>query len=834
MPLDVGGGSLDLSGRLLQIGGRMFQKILFLFCFSVSALLLGIAETHAASIDQGAPGYRLPPAPIPEILDTPPTPAVSISPGRTTMALLEREGLPPVERLAEPELRLAGARINPHTNGPSRAVFYTGVEFQSIAGGERIPVSLPENPRISYVQWAPDGPFLAFGNTTDEGIELWVAHSETGEIRRLLGPAMNATMDRPYDWSPDGKSLLVRRVPPERGNPPVAPHVASGPSIQDSTGVASPARTYQDVLNNAHDEALFEHYFTSQMVRVWFRSGEIDRIGAPGIFRSVSTSPDSEYILVYRIKRPYSYIAPMHTFARELAVVDGSGNPVYTIDDRTAVVLPPIGRDMVSPGPRWVTWRNDAPATLLWVEALDDGNARDEAEFRDRLFLLDAPFEAEPRVLLDLDQRLSGVHWGRDDLALIHSRWRTTSRTKTYAIAPSDPGGEARLFWERSFEDRYGDPGSPVTTRGDDGYPLLRFSPDGEFIYFSGEGASPQGSYPFIDRLHLPTVAFERLWQAEDPYYETLTAILDDEANEFISRRESREDPPNYFFRNRVNGTVRTLTGFPDPAPQLAGIQREIITYLRDDGIPLSATLFTPPGYDPERDGPLPIVLWAYPREFRDADAAGQVTTSPNRFSRPFGTSPLFLLTQGYALLSGPAMPIIGEGDDEPNDTYIEQLVASAEAAVRKAVEMGVADPQRVAIAGHSYGAFMAANLLAHSDLFRAGIARSGAYNRSLTPFGFQAEPRSYWEARDVYLQMSPFSYADRITAPILLIHGAEDNNSGTYPMQSERMFQALKGHGAVTRLVMMPHESHGYAARESVLHVLAETIEWLDRYLKE
>jgi dipeptidyl aminopeptidase/acylaminoacyl peptidase len=415
----------------------------------------------------------------------------------------------------------------------------------------------------------------------------------------------------------------------------------------------------------------------------------------------------------------------------------------------------------------------------------------------------------------------------------VHSRWQTTARTKSWVVDPSRPGAEPRLLWERSAEDRYGNPGTPITVADDTGNRVLLFAPGGAAIYLAGEGASPRGNYPFLDRLDRRSGETDRLWQAEDPYYEALVAVLDDEAARMVTRRESLTQPPNLFLRDRASGTARALTDFPDPAPQLAGIQRRIITYPREDGVMLSATLFLPPGYDTDRDGPLPTVLWAYPREFRDADAASQITDSPNRFSRPGGSSHLFLLTQGYAIIDGPAMPIIGEGEEEPNDRYIEQLVMSARAAVDAVVDLGVADRDRIGVGGHSYGAFMTANLLAHSDIFRAGIARSGAYNRTLTPFGFQAEPRSFWEAQDIYLQMSPFNFAHRIRAPVLLIHGEVDNNSGTFPIQSERMFQALKGHGVTTRLVMLPHESHGYVARESVMHALTEMVEWMDRHVK-
>jgi len=824
--------------RLAPIGsGALFAAVLAAACApaatgpapgsSPASVITGPASDLVAS------GYRTPPAPIAQILDATPTPTVSISPDRATMALFGRAGMPSIGQLAEPELRLAGARINPRTNGPSRAFFSNSIELADVEGGARRAVRLPADARISYAQWSPDGSRLAFANTVENGIELWVADARTAQARRVLGAQLNATLGSPFDWAPDGRSLIVQTVVANRGAPPVAPHVPGGPVIQENTGRAAPVRTFQDLLSNPHDEQLFEFYFTSQLARVQVAGGQATPIGQPGIFTNFSMAPGGDYILVSHVKRPFSYLAPVFAFAGEANVIDLRGRTVFQVEDRPEVRLPPIGRDMVSPGRRSANWRADAPATLVWAEAADEGDARRASAVRDRVLMIDAPFTGQPRTLIDLDQRYAGIHWGRDDLAIVHSRWATTARTRSWIVNPGRPDAEPRMLWDRSAEDRYGDPGMPMTTTNRTGHRVLQFAAGGDAVFLAGEGASPRGNFPFLRRLDLGSGQVENLWQAEDPHYETMVAMLDDRAQRLITRRESPTEAPNVFLRDRSAGTARALTDFADPAPQLAGIQRQIITYPRADGVMLSATLFTPPGYDAQRDGRLPTVLWAYPREFRDADAASQITDSPNRFSRPGGSSHLFLLTQGYAILDGPAMPIIGVGDVEPNDTYVEQLVSSAQAAVDKVVEMGVADRERIGVGGHSYGAFMTANLLAHSDIFRAGIARSGAYNRTLTPFGFQAEPRSFWEARDIYLAMSPFNYAHQITAPMLLIHGEADNNSGTFPIQSERMYQALKGHGATTRLVMLPHESHGYVARESVLHTLAEMTEWMDLHVK-
>lgn len=799
-------------------------------------LWLAVALFATPLAAQTAPidaGYLVPPDPIPAILATPPTPSLSLGPDGERFALLERHSMPSIAELAQPELRLAGVRLNPRTNGPSRQQGMSAISIHRVGSGEPVPVRVPSDAKISGVAWSPDGTRLAFVNEVADGLELWVADVATGAATRIVDGGLNGALGSPYEWEPDSRSLLVRLVPAGRGPAPAEPTVPTGPLVQQNLGEQAPARTYQDLLENPHHEALFEHYFTAQLARVPVTGGPPTLLGAPGIIRGFDTAPGGQYIRVETIHRPFSYIVPLYRFPTKVVILDRAGRTVREMADLPLAENVPIAFDAVPDGPRSFQWRADAPATLVWVEALDGGDPRREVTHRDRVLMLDSPFTGEPRRLIDLPHRYGGIVWGRDDYAMVLSRRWSDRNELRYAVAPGTPSAEPRLLVDRSYEDRYTDPGFPETTLNDAGRSVILFSEDGEHLYLTAVGASERGNYPFLDRMNIRTGATERLWRAEDPYYETVVSVLERDGSRVITRRETVTEPPNYYLRDLTAGDARALTSFPDPAPQLAGVQRELITYPRADGVMLSGTLYTPPGYDAARDGPLPLLLWAYPREFRDAAAASQVTDSPNRFSRPGGSSHLFLLTQGYAILDGPAMPIIGEGDEEPNDRYVEQLVASAAAAVDKVVEMGVADRHRIGVGGHSYGAFMTANLLAHSDLFAAGIARSGAYNRTLTPFGFQAEQRTYWEAPDIYNQMSPFMHAHRVNEPILLIHGAADNNSGTFPIQSERFYAALKGHGATVRYVVLPHESHGYAARESVLHTLAEMVAWMDRFVK-
>jgi dipeptidyl aminopeptidase/acylaminoacyl peptidase len=799
---------------------------------ALGAILLAALLAPASA--QTAESYRQPPPPIAQILDTAPTPTVSVSSDRRTLALLGRENLPPIADLAEPFLRLAGYRINPAINGPSegRAGWLNALSFQDIETGAVRQVALPAGARYLYPSWSPDSARLAFALRTPQGLELWAAERASGEARRLSGPTLNAAFGLPYRWTPDSAALFVLFVREGRGPAPSAPTAPSGPVVQESGGRSAPARTYQDLFETPHDEALFEHYFTAQIARVDANSGVAAPTGAPALYMDAEPSPDGRFLLVTQVKRPFSYVVPASRFPTEISVWDMNGRQVHRIVDRPLAddILPAI--DAVVTGPRSVMWRADAPATLVWAETQDRGDPAVEVAVRDRIYMLAAPFRGRPRVLAETGDRYAGISWGRDDFAILYSRWFNTRNEKRFAISPSRPGAAARLLLERNYQDRYNNPGAPVMRSNGRGQALIHFAPDGQSYFQTGPGATREGEFPFLDRITIADGANERVWRAEAPGYEALLALVDDAGQTLLTRRENAAEPPNFFLRP-IGGGPRSLTSFPDPAPQFAGVSKRLITYQRADGVTLSGNLYLPPNYDPARDGPLPTLLWAYPTEFTDAAVAGQVVDEANRFVRPAGSSHLFLLTQGYAVLDNPRMPIIGVDGAEPNDTYVEQLTASAEAAVNALVEMGVADRRCVAIGGHSYGAFMTANLLAHTDLFRAGIARSGAYNRTLTPFGFQAEQRPYWQAVETYTRMSPFTFANQINEPILLIHGEADDNSGTFPVQSERMFAALKGNGATVRYVVLPHEAHGYRARESVGHALWEMHAWLERHVR-
>ena len=786
---------------------------------------LGVAPALAQD------GYLKPPQVVVDILEAPAFPQVQLSPDRARLLVIERANMPTIADLAQPMLRLAGSRINPNTFGPHGGTRITGIVIRDLTTQRSIRVQVPADASLSNIGWSADGRLLTFTNTSAEGIHLWSAEPLTGAARRVNDRRLNAAGTGGFGggsaciWLPDNARMLCRFVPDNiAATAPAAPRVPRGPIVQESAGRTAPARTYQDLLNDPHDETLFDYYFTAQLAFVDVATGSITPVGAPAIYASTSVSPSGEYLLVTRVRKPYSYQVPYNNFPRTTEVWDMAGNVVHTVanypldDDRAP--------GFVTKLPRQTAWRATAPATLVWAEALDEGNPRNQVEKRDKVMTLSAPFKAAPTELGRTPERFSGISWLEDGRALISDFERTKRWRKTWLFTPDAPQRPWQLLWDLSTEDAYRNPGSPETRPGvAHQIVIVR----GDHIYLTGNGASPQGDRPFLDRYNLRTRKADRLWQSDLQHYESVTALLDDDARRMITRRESITEPPNYYLRDVRSRQLVALTNYPDPAPQLTGLSKQLVRYTRADGVPLSATLYLPPGY--QAGTRLPVVMWAYPTEFANADVAGQVRGSPNRFTTVGGTSHLFFLTQGYAVFDNPTIPIIG--GDTANNTYVQQLVSSAQAAVDKVVELGVGDRDRIGVGGHSYGAFMTANLLAHSNLFRAGIARSGAYNRTLTPFGFQNEERTFWQAPHIYSAMSPFNFAHQIKEPILLIHGEADNNSGTFPIQSERMYAALKGHGGIVRYVVLPHESHGYAARESVLHTVAEMINWFDKHVK-
>lgn len=817
---------------------RLTGLVLSMALLAVVPQAWAAAPQAAAAQAQGVAGYELPSAALQAVVDAPRAPSLFLSPRRDVAALMQMPSLPSIQVVAQPELKLAGLRINPKTFSDSRFSFGQKLWLMNVADGKERQISgLPASLSIASLTWSPDQKWLAF-NQVDAATganELWLVDVTGGSARRLVA-GLNTVLGSGYQWLPDSRGLVVFTRPGNLGAAPAADGIPTGPAVQQTSqggGVVS-IRTYQDLLKNEADARQFDYYATTQPMEVGL-DGQSRAIGAAGIFMGFAVSPDGRFVLSQPVQRPYSYVVPLSSFPRRIEVLDRStGKLVHTVAVRPLVEGLPTGNDAEVTGVRDISWRGDADATLVWAEAQDGGDPNREAKVRDAVFMQAAPFDTPPVTLAQLGSRYAGISWGRGDLALLNESWWKTRRSKTWLIAPDNASADARLLWDRDAQDRYADPGRPLMTSDDRGRSLLQTTADGGSLYLAGAGASPEGDRPFVDRFDVASGKATRLFHSQAPTYAAPVTLLDAQASSLLISRESPDEPTNFYVQSLAdtNAAPRALTHFAHPLPQLKGVQKEQIRYKRKDGVDLTATLLLPPGYDPKRDGPRPLLMWAYPGEFKSAAAASQVTDSPYRFNAISYWGPQAFLAKGYVVLASPSMPIIGEGDKEPNDTYIEQLVANAQAAVDEVVRRGVTDREHIAIGGHSYGAFMTANLLAHTRLFKAGIARSGAYNRTLTPFGFQAEERNYWQAQDVYQKMAPFNYADRIKDPILFIHGVDDNNSGTFPMQSERMFAAVKGLGGTARLVMLPNESHAYRARESIMTMLAESERWLEQNL--
>lgn len=795
------------------------------------SLLCGVFVLLSSVDAFGQDGYQKPPQAVLDILDAPAPPALSISPTGENVLLVQTARYPSIEEVAAPMLRLAGLRINPKTNGPARPPRATGLALMPITGGEPKVIALPEKGRVGFPAWSPDGKRFAVENFTDAGIELWVCSLDEPKLEKVKGVRLSAAVGEGAQWMPDGRSLLVQLVPEGRGDVPQAPVAPAGPVVQESGGKAAPVRTYQDLLKDPHDAALFEYYCTSQLAIV---SGEpekpaVQNVGKPAIYIGADPSPDGQFVLTFRAQKPFSYLHPYTAFPRAVEVFKSSGDKSATVVELPLQDKVPI--EGVPTGPRAIRWVPTLPHSLIWAEAQDDGDPKKKVPHRDALFTATVGGEAvRGGELMKVEHRFAGLDFfptGNRMLVRDYDRDRKWGRT---FLASSSPvlADEPKLLFERSVQDRYGDPGAPVMRQLPSGHSVIRTAgdPAGDTFFLRGEGASPKGDRPFLDKYDLRTQKAERLFHCPEGGYEEVVRVLNGTGTKLLVRRESVSEPPNYFYRDGPH--EKPITKNADPAPELRKAKKQLVTTKRADGTAISFTLHLPPNH--KEGEKVPAVFYAYPVEFASADTAGQVAGSPHRFTAVGGYSHLFFLTQGYAVMEV-SMPIVGP-PETANNNFVDQLNANAKAALDKAAEFGI-DKDRVGVMGHSYGAFMTANLLAHGDLFKAGIARSGAYNRTLTPFGFQNERRTFWEAPEIYGKMSPFYHADKIKEPLLLIHGAADSNPGTFPVQSERMYQAVRGTGGTVRLVLLPHEDHGYAARESIGHVLYEQIAWFDKYVK-
>ncbi|MBT5439258.1 MAG: S9 family peptidase [Flavobacteriales bacterium] len=792
-----------------------------------------IAITTVASAQKSSI-YQKPPKEILDLVDVSRAPSVLLDDDKNQMVLLYRNSYKSIEELSKEEMRLGGLRIDPKTNIGSRVTYINNVKLKKLDKKEAKIVQvegLPENPKLTNFKWSPDQRKIALTNTTTEGVELWVLDIESASASKITGAHLNANIGNVIHWFEDGASLLVKMISKNRKpliNTKTA--VPIGPTISVNNGKKAQNRTYQDLLKNKNDEHNFEQLATSEIYRVSLDGSSEKWLGAD-LYRELTFSPDGNYVMVVTINQPFSYLVPYGRFPSKTKIYTKEGAEVETVLDVPLIEDLPQGFMAVRKGKRNFSWRNDKSSTLTYVMALDEGDPAKEVEHRDEMFELEAPFKSDGKSILKTINRFYNVQWGTDNVAIAYDYWWNTRNTKTYLFNPSDASKAPIVLHDRNYQDRYSDPGGFIMERNDMGSMVLTIFNNQAFSI--GDGYTKDGQFPFVDQLNLKSRKNKRVYQST--YTDKVEDIsnYDPKKKKLLVRIESPSEYPNYYFRTVGGKQIDQITHFENPFKSLQSVDKQVISYIREDGIELSGTLYLPIGYDKNKKEKAPMIMWAYPTEFKDKSSAGQNTKNPNEFTYPYYGSMVYWVTRGYIVLDDASFPIIGGGDDEPNDSFREQLVANAKAAIDAVDELGYVDRDRVAVGGHSYGAFMVANLLSHSDLFAAGIARSGAYNRTLTPFGFQSEERNYWEAPEIYNGMSPFMHAEKMNEPLLLVHGEADNNSGTYPMQSERYFNALKGLGATVRLVMLPKESHGYRSKESILHLLWEQDQWLEKHVK-
>ncbi|WP_313803976.1 prolyl oligopeptidase family serine peptidase [Flavobacterium sp.] len=762
-------------------------------------------------------------------------PSVMMDTKKEWMLLSYRNTYKTLDELNQEEMRLAGLRINPITNISSTVTYINNLKVRRIKDKNEIQVQgLPENAKITNLSWSPDEKKMAFTNTTNNGVELWILDIASAKATKLSSDNLNANLGNPISWFRDGQSLLVKKLVTNR--PELIDgkkDIPNGPTVSNSDGKVSQNRTYQDLLKNKTDETNFETLVASELYKIDL-NGKETLFKKADMYAGESFSPDGNYLMITTIEKPYSYIVPLSRFPQKTVVYDKSGNEIKIVNEVPLNEIMPKGFMAVRKGKRSMGWRNDAPATLSFVEALDGGDPATKVDFRDEVFLWTAPFNQQPTSLVKTPQRYTGITWGNANTAILFDSWYDTRNTKTYLFNPANPAQAPKVISDRNSQDIYSDPGDFETKKNEYGRYVLAF--EGDNTYLIGEGFTKDGQFPFIDEFNTKTLQKKRLYQsAYKTKKEAILSIEDFKKGDVLVQIQSPTEFPNYYFRNiKSKDKVTPITAFQNPFESIKNVYKEVIKYKRKDGVELSGTLYLPANYDRKaKKEKLPLLVWAYPTEYKDKNSAGQSNQNPNEFTFPNYGSFVYWVTKGYAVLDDASFPIIGEGKTEPNDTFITQLVDNAEAAINAVDNLGYINRKKVAVGGHSYGAFMTANLLTHSNLFACGIARSGAYNRTLTPFGFQSEQRNYWEVPNIYNGMSPFMSAEKMKTPLLLVHGDADNNPGTFTLQSERYFQALKGLGAPVRLVLLPKESHGYAAKENILHLLWEQDQFLEKYLK-
>ena len=848
-------------------------------------LLVMTALVLAGSLPAFADGFRHPAQEIEALTMASPLPTYYFSPDyKKAVTGFRQCRQVPIAELAASEARIGGLRLDPKNFSETRENYFERLEVLDVATGRTVPVAgLPADARVKFITWSPSGRYVAFTLSFPDHVELWRMDMAAAapKAEKLTAERVNTIFGTPFQFL-DDDHILFKAVPADHRQAP-AQALAQSSVVQEVLGEKKSIRTYQDLLQSPADEALYDYCCTSQLM-VWSPEG-VRKVAEPAIWRSVDPSPDGSYAIVTTEHHPYSYVQAHNSFPSKQFIMNlADGSIVRMLRDGTVKEerkapakddkAPKGPKEPAKPKPAGFGWRPDQPATLYWSESEGGGMGpmgfpgmgpmgpppggdpadkdttkvpekdRPEKTFTDRLYQCKAPFDFEndKQLLLAPEYRMGRITWCDDKLALFEESSTKQKFRRLVTFVPGDTLAPRKTLYTLSTEvDTLGDMpvyGRPYMVRNAYGRNVLWTDAKHAQIYLSGNDRRDTEGFKhgFLDKVSLKDGKMTSVWTSASDCKESMTAITDFQRIKLLARREAYGVVPDYWELDLRKKTARQVTHIEDPVPQMAQlVTDQYVTYTRKDGLRCYAHLYLPAGYDKERDGRLPVFMWTYPYEYRTPVECDKARPDKYKYTKPTYGSAMIWATQGYAVLDEFTMAILAADKDSlPNDRFLEQLVMSAEAAVDFVCDsIGVGDRERIAVGGHSYGGFMTANLLAHTKLFRAGIARSGAYNRSLTPFGFQSERRNYWTAKKVYDEMSPFNYADKIKDALMIIHGQQDNNTGTFPVQSERLYQALVYFGGTARYVQLPYESHGYQGIETTLDMLYETGAWLDKYVK-
>jgi len=788
------------------------KKILFLF---IAAILTTLQ----------AGNYKEPPAEISKLLDVPAD--EYLSPIRDTQLAIKLayEPFTSLATLSEDFLELAGSRINPVTSSVVIKNRFLYLKLYNHLTNSTTTIAESGADYILDYSISPSKHYLAIKMQKLDGIYLTVYDLVKSKSVYLSSFKLNNVLDDLAVQWVKNDGLMLMTVPEKRAPLKIRSAEFIVPRTEETSGQSAKLRTFQSLLKDEYDRYLFEHFFTSQPVLLSLPQGKIEKIGKPDIYTVFEMSPDGKFINAKRINKPYSFAVPYYRFGYTREILNTKGKMVKELT--TKPVQEEIPVDGVEQGARYFSWLPGRPAEICWLEAQDKGDPEITVPERDWLYSSAAPF-VNSSVKIKCKERLSDLEFFADGQRVMVTEYDNNKEWNRCYIADLNGKAVSQEVYSLSENDKYAHPGSLLKSFDLSGQEII-LEKNG-FCFYKNPGYTPNGTKPALDAINFTTSEKKRVFQSDSTAYERISNFWGKSNDSLVVASESPEQPLNYYICDLKTGKRIALTNNQDKQPQLRSIKKELVNYFRADSLKLNGSLYLPPDYEPGKK--YPLVIWAYPREFTDAALAGQVSGTANNYLRFGGWSPLYLTLLGYVVLDNASMPVVGNVK-ERNDNFITQIVDNAKAAIDYLDKRGIIDPNKVAVGGHSYGAFMTAVLLAESNLFKAGIAQSGAYNRTLTPFGFQSEKRSYWQAKEFYNRVSPFNNVEKLKSPLLLIHGEKDSNPGTYPIQSERMYAAIKGNGGTARLVILPYEDHGYEAKESVKQMIAETVEWLDKYLK-